>query len=107
MREVLLDENLPRRLVEELPEHNVRTVSQHGWDGSSNVELLRRASDEFQVLVTGDQGIEHQQNMSAREVGVVVVQAPSNRFGDLRPLAPDISRAIEKVGSGEIVNVPG
>lgn len=106
MRKVLLDENLPRRLAEALPEHNVTTVSEHGWAGSSNGQLLHRASDEFEVFVTGDQGIEYQQNISAGEVGVVVVQAPSNRFEDLRPLAPNISSAIEQVGSEEIVNVP-
>lgn len=105
MRRALLDENLPRRLTDALPDHTIITVSEHGWAGLSNGELLRRAEEAFEVLVTGDQGIEYQQNISSGEIGVVVVQAPSNRLEDLRPLAGKISSAIEGVGEGEIVNV--
>lgn len=68
MKRVLLDENLPRRLTEALPDHKITTVSDHGWAGLSNGELLLRAEDEFEVLVTGDQGIEYQQNISSGEI---------------------------------------
>ena len=42
---ILLDEQLPRRLVRELTGHEVRTVQQEGWAGVQNGELLRRAGD--------------------------------------------------------------
>ena len=29
---LLLDENLPKRLMQDFPEHEVRTVSEMGWN---------------------------------------------------------------------------
>ena len=42
---VLLDEQLPRHLAQELRGHEVSTVQQKGWVGLKNGELLRRAAD--------------------------------------------------------------
>ncbi len=61
---ILLDESLPRKLALEFSGHEVQTVQKHGWSGLKNGELLRRASAEFDVLVTGDQNIEYQQNLA-------------------------------------------
>ncbi len=55
---VLLDEHLPhrlRRLFE--PKVEVLTVAQLGWKGTRNGALIHAAEDEFDVLVTMDQGI--------------------------------------------------
>ncbi|HEX3952740.1 MAG TPA: DUF5615 family PIN-like protein [Stellaceae bacterium] len=50
---ILLDEQLPRQLTREIPDHQVRTVQQCGWAGLRNGELLRRAAaDGFDVLVS-------------------------------------------------------
>jgi hypothetical protein len=46
----------------ELPGHDVRTVSEMGWSGIKNGPLLHRAAQEFDIFLTVDQGIEHQQN---------------------------------------------
>ena len=55
---VLLDEQLPRRLVRHLAGHYVRTTEQQGWAGLRNGVLLRRAAaDGFEVFVTADQGL--------------------------------------------------
>lgn len=59
---VLLDENLPRGLTHAFSEDvDVRTVGQCGWKGKENGALLRLAESEFDVFVTTDQGIPHQQ----------------------------------------------
>lgn len=106
MRTVLLDENLPRLLRQELGEHQVATVTERGWSGLANGEILTRASPDFEVFVTADQGIEYQQNLAGAEVGTVIVGAPSNRLEDLLPLADEITRAVDRVRSGELVHVP-
>ena len=82
---ILLDECLPRRLRDELPEHDVRTVPDCGWQGKTNGDLLSLAAGTFDAFVTVDAGIEHQQNLSSLAIGVVAPQAPSNRIEDLRP----------------------
>jgi hypothetical protein len=38
---LLLDENLPKRLKLDFPEHEIFTVSDMGWKGKKNGELLQ------------------------------------------------------------------
>ncbi len=63
---VLLDEMLPRRLKRLLPEGvEVVTVQERGWDAKKNGELLALVEKEFDVLLTTDQGIPNQQDLSS------------------------------------------
>ena len=48
---VLPDESLPRRLKQELAEHEVKTVPEVGWAGKKNGELLRLAEPDYEVFV--------------------------------------------------------
>jgi len=56
----LIDECINWRIVRELPEYFVKTVYQVGWSGLKNGELLTKAQDEFDVLITIDKNLEHQ-----------------------------------------------
>ena len=78
-----------------------------GWSGVKNGELLRRASGSFDVLVTGDQSLEFQQNLRGIRLGVVVVAARNNRVETFVALAPRIAEAIERVNPGQIIRVTG
>src|SRR2546423_1497249 len=50
---VLLDENMDRRLKQHFdPDFHVVTVTERGWNGKKNGELLRAAEVEFDALVT-------------------------------------------------------
>jgi hypothetical protein len=103
---VLLDEQLPRQLAPHLVGHDVRTVQQESWAGLKNGELLTQAeAARFSVIVTGDQNLEFQQNISKRRLGVVVLCAESNALEDLLPLIPAALTAIEAVQPGQVVRV--
>ena len=102
---VLLDESLPRDLGKELTGHEVQTVRQAGWAGLTNGNLLRRAAGQFVVLVTGDRNLEFQQNRAALPIPVVILIAVSNRIESLRPLIPDLLRALMRIGPGQILHV--
>ena len=104
MKRVLLDENLPKRLVREFGDQ-ASTVQDEGWAGLTNGELLKRAAASFDVLLTADQNLQYQQNLKNAGVAVVVVVAPSIRLADLEPLLPDILVAIEHVEVGQLVEV--
>ncbi|MNY38304.1 hypothetical protein D3C86_1729230 [compost metagenome] len=41
---LLLDENLPKRLKQDFPEHEVRTVREMGWNGLKDFALLALAN---------------------------------------------------------------
>jgi len=99
---VLLDESVPRQLAGRLGGHEVTTVTRLGWAGLRNGDLLRRASGTFDVLVTGDQGLEHQQNLSSIRLGIVVVAGRNNRVETFLALAPRILEAIEAVRPGAL-----
>lgn len=75
-----------------------------GWSGLDNGALLTQASD-FAVFVTADRGIEHQQNLDAAEVGVVLLVANSNRMEAYLPLADGFIRAVKAVKRGELIKV--
>jgi len=103
---ILLDEQLPRQLARHLPGHFVRTVQQEAWAGLKNGVLLSKAeAADFDVLLTGDQSIEYQQNMSKRRIGIVVLVAPSNALEDLLPLVPNALIALTGAQPGKIVRV--
>jgi len=105
---LLLDESLPRQLGRELSGHEVTTVAERGWAGLKNGDLLRRAATEgFAALITGDRSIQHQQNVPAFGIGVVVLVARSNRLEDLLPLVPDVLSAVAFVQPGELREVGG
>jgi predicted nuclease of predicted toxin-antitoxin system len=105
---VLLDEQLPRQLAQELAGHEVRTVQQQGWAGLGNGELLRRAVGEgFEVFLTGDQNLEFQQNLVRSPLRVIVLVAPSNALEDLLPFVPSILRSIPVARPGQIHRVAG
>ena len=62
---VLLDENLDWRLRRDLPGHQVESVPLLGWAGIQNGALLRKAVESgFDVLVTMDGNMVHQQNIA-------------------------------------------
>ncbi len=85
---ILLDESIPKKLGFLLPGHYVRTVQQMGWGGLLNGELLRVASVDFDVLVSGDQNIGYQQNPERLPMSVVALVALNNKLESFQPLVP-------------------
>jgi len=69
-------------------------VAQQGWSSLSNGALLRQAAETFDVMLTADQNIEFQQNLSTLPVAVVVLAAESNRLESLEPLVPAVLDAL-------------
>ena len=102
---ILLDESVPRPLARHLTGHEVSTVPQQGWAGFKNGELLRRVEGEFGVFITGDRGLQHQQNLSSIGFGIIVVTAPDNRVETFVDLAPAILSAIDAISPGQVVTV--
>jgi hypothetical protein len=72
---ILLDENLDWRLSRHLPGHEVKAVTKIGWAGVKIGELLRRAALEFDVLITLDGSMQHQQDSSKHDLAVISLPA--------------------------------
>lgn len=103
---VLLDENIDRRLKQTFDsDFEIVTVTEPGWSGMKNSELLRAAEAEFDALVTMDKGIEHQQNLSRINLGIVLISARSNRRQDVEPAMPEVNRVLRVIRPGEVIYV--
>lgn len=102
---VLLDESLPRRLGEHLSDHEVRTVTQVGWAGKKNGELLLLAAERFDAFLTADSHIPEQQNLAGLRLGIVILRARSNDIRDLVPLVPAIRAALKRITPGQVVRL--
>jgi len=75
---LLFDQGTPVPLREHLPNHTVWTAHEKGWSNLKNGDLLTQAeSDGFDVLITTDQNLRHQQNLTGRKIGVVVLMTTS------------------------------
>jgi hypothetical protein len=96
---------MPRQLRRDLPEFEIRTVQEEGWSSLKNGELLRRSSASFDVLVTADQRLQHQQNIAAFNIGVVVIVTVDTRLPNLRKALPTLRTAISNVEPGSLVVV--
>jgi predicted nuclease of predicted toxin-antitoxin system len=97
---VLLDESVPSDLKGLLVGHDVTTVQEHRWASKKNGELLALASAEFDVLVTADQGLPHQQNLAKFDIAVVVLVALSNRIDAYEAFIERIREAVASTPPG-------
>lgn len=94
---LLLDENLPKRLKLDFPEHEIFTVRDKGWNGISNGELLvLLLQDDFDAILTFDKNLQHQQNFSKYSVTVFVLSAPINSYEELSKLTPLVKEYLDK-----------
>jgi len=105
---VLLDESLPEELAGELNLPDIHTVGQLGWAGLKNGILLGQARDSgFTVFLTADQALPFQQNLTSFGLAVLVLRGRTNRMEDLRPLMPQIRKALAFASPGQFLRLGG
>ena len=102
---LLLDECVTRYLKREFVGHEVQTVDEAGLKGLKNGELLRAASELFDVLITVDKNISHQQNIRGFEIAIIVLVARKNSIEALAPLVPQVLDTLPQLARGEIVQI--
>lgn len=103
---ILFDHCTPRRLRRLLAAHLVRTSAEMGWDALRNGLLLDQAeAGGFEVLLTVDQNLRYQQNLTGRTVSVVVMVALSNKYTSLVPLIPQVEAVLLTLQPGQLYEV--
>lgn len=96
---ILFDHMSPAGIARFLPEHTVTKAKDRGWDRFGNGDLLTAAEDAgFDVLVTADKNIHHQQNLKGRRIALVVLSTPQ---------WPLVKRHLEKIADAVNVATPG
>jgi predicted nuclease of predicted toxin-antitoxin system len=103
---VLLDECVPKDFCKSFPEHECHTAHQAGFGGKTNGDLLTAAERAgFEVLITVDRNMPHQQNLPRHNLALIILIAPSNDLDNLLPHAAACLRALRSVGSGQILQI--
>ncbi len=101
---ILFDHGTPRPLRDYLPEHDIDTAAEKGWSELSNGELLDDAEREaYQLLITTDQNMRHQQDLGRRQMAIVVLC--SNRWPRIQLRIEDIRTALINIHPGELKEV--
>ena len=78
--------------------HDVSTAAEAGLGAVTNGYLLKAAEGRFDVLVTTDQNIRYQQNLTGRSVAIVVLM--STNWPMIRLHVGNVRSAVDGVGPG-------
>lgn len=100
---VLFDQGAPVPLRHELTGHEVKTAFEMGWASLANGELLRAADAEFDVLITTDKNLRHQQNLDGLRVAILVL--PTTNWPEIQRNAARVLHALAAVQPGELLEV--
>ena len=75
---ILFDQGTPVPLRKLLPDHSVITAYERGWQTLENGDLIATAEAYgFEVILTTDQNLKYQQNLTGRNISVVVLSSTS------------------------------
>ena len=103
---LLIDECVDERLRLLFPGHECQTARFANLAGLKNGRLLEAAEVAgFDVLITVDQNIPDQQNLSKRRIAMVILCGRTNRLRDLELLVPAAISALSSVRAGDVVKV--
>jgi hypothetical protein len=102
---VLLDACVDPRVVQAFPSDEVKTAADMGWHRLKDKALTAMLRDQFDVLITIDQGFEHQQNLKSLSFGLLIVHVPRNKVEFYRPLFGELLRAARIVKPGEVIHI--
>lgn len=101
---ILFDANTPAPLARFLRGHQVLRADELNWSGLDNAALLKAAEEAgFDLLITCDQNVPYQQNLTNRQLAVVILS--SNHWPTLRQVAARIGTSVDFVQAGQIIRV--
>ncbi len=104
---ILFDHGTPRGLARALQGHTIKEARAQGWDTLSNGERLKAAEEAgFDVLLTTDTNLPHQQNLEKRKLAVVILS--KNRWSLVRPMMEQIAAAVNaaRPSNYTVVDIP-
>jgi hypothetical protein len=104
---ILLDECIPRKL-KELSDHECRTVPEVGLAGKKNGTLLSLAATAgSEIFLTMDKGLQYEQNLTGRDIAVLIIRAKSNRLADLLPQIAACRSIMNSIQPGQVMRAGG
>ena len=101
---VLFDHGTPSGIARSLSRHKVKRAREEGWDALSNGDLLAQAEAAgFEVLLTTDKNIRHQQNLLGRKIAIVVLG--NSQWPVVQKYLREIAAAVDAAAPGSYTSV--
>ena len=101
---ILFDQGTPVPLRKFLSDHQVATVFERGWNTLKNGDLLAVAEqNNFEILITTDQHLKYQQNLSERQIAIIVLSSTS--WLRIQKVIAEVNHAIDTVTSGSFFEI--
>ena len=90
---LLIDENIPRKLKNNLSEFEVHAVREMNWDGKKNGELLELMLNEgFEVLITADKNLQNQQNFNKYPIPALTLNVKPLTYQHVVEFLPELKK---------------
>lgn len=96
---VLFDQGTPVPLRRALTGHTVCTAFEMGWAELENGQLLDVAEAAFDVLITTDQNLRYQTNLTGRRLAILVL--PTTSWPVIQRHVAAVVAAADALGVGE------
>src|SRR5258708_36977321 len=96
---ILFDQGVPAPLRRALTDHSVATVYEMGWTQLSNGALLRAADSQFDVFITTDRNLRHQQNLAGYQLAILIL--PTTNWPAIRVHQALVAAAANKLRPGD------
>jgi hypothetical protein len=96
---ILFDQGTPVPLRAHLTGHTVQTAFELGWSNLENGALLAVAEGSFELLITTDQQLRYQHNLTGRKLSVLVLTTTS--WPRIKEHVPRIIDALAQIRAGE------
>ena len=101
---ILVDQGTPVPLRSDLTGHQIETAAVRGWSELSNGDLLNQAESEgFEAMVTTDQNLHYQQNLSSRTIAILVLTSTS--WPRIQSKVSEVKAAVDSLQPGDYVEV--
>jgi hypothetical protein len=100
---ILFDQGPPAPLRQALTGHTTRAAYEMSRTQLSNGALLRAAAAEFDALVTTDQNLRHQQNLTMTRLAILIL--PTTSWPMIRPHQALVAAAVDKLRPGDVVEL--
>lgn len=101
---IVFDQGTPVPLRHCLADHLVVTAFEQGWSTLGNGELLAAVEREgFDLLITTDRRLKHQQNLGARAIGIIVPSTTS--WPRIRAVEHMVVAAVQNVAPAGLIEI--
>lgn len=100
---ILFDQGTPAPLRHSFTGHTVSTAHEMGWAQFDNGNLLHAAEASFDALITTDQNLRHQQDLTGRRLAILVL--PTTSWPKIQANLTAVTAAIDALQPGDFVEL--